>query len=86
MVQCPLHRAAGDGVSSPLECAQPVWDTGSATLPMVVLLVGHSPELDTEALASSKLREPELATMHGSKGQRGWGSGVPATTDPETQT
>lgn len=55
-------------------------------LPMVVLLVGHSPELDTEALASSELREPELATMHGSKGQGGWGSGVPATTDPETQT
>lgn len=86
MVQCLIHRAAEDGVSSPLECAQTVWDTESATSSVVVLLVGHSPELDTEALASSELREPELATMHGSKGQGGWSSGVPATTGPETQT
>lgn len=37
-----------------MECAQVVWDTGSAMSSVVVLLVGHNPELDTEALASSK--------------------------------
>lgn len=73
-------------MSSPMECARTVWDTGSAMSCMAVLLMGHSPELDTEALASSELREPELANMHETKGQGGWSSGVPATTGPETQT
>lgn len=59
-----------------MECAQVVWDTGSAMSSVVVLLVGHNPELDTEALASSELREPELASMPRSKDQGGRSSGV----------